>query len=64
MSTMIDSVQRVVVVTGSGFSAPSGLPVYRNGNAGWLDEKGERISRAESYGNHFAELWPRRPTRC
>lgn len=34
---LIDSVNHVVVVTGAGFSAHSGLPVYRNGGANWLD---------------------------
>ncbi len=57
--TMIDSVRKVVVVTGAGFSAPSGLPVYRNGGAGWLDEEGEKLAHASRYGNHLPELWRR-----
>lgn len=59
MATMIDSVKHVVVVTGAGFSAPSGLPVYREGSAGWLDAEGEYLSHASRYAEHLNELWPR-----
>lgn len=58
MPNLIESVNRVVV-TGAGFSAPSGLPLYRAGSAGWLDAEGERMSHASRYGNHLNELWPR-----
>lgn len=59
MPNLIESVSRVVVVTGAGFSAPSGLPVYRNGGANWLDAEGEEISHAWRYGNHLPALWER-----
>ena len=59
MLNLVESANRVVVVTGAGFSAPSGLPVYRNGGANWLDQEGERISHASRYGNHLPKLWSR-----
>lgn len=57
MLDLITSVRNVVVVTGAGFSAPSGLPVYRNGGANWLDAESERMSQASCYGNHLTQLW-------
>ena len=59
LPNLIESVNRVVVVTGAGFSAPSGLPVYRNGGANWLDAEGEAMSHAARYANHLPELWER-----
>lgn len=59
MPNLIDSVNHVVVVTGAGFSAPSGLPVYRYGGANRLDVRGEELSHASRYGNHLSELWER-----
>lgn len=59
MPNLIESVNKVVVVTGAGFSAPSGLPVYRNGGANWLDPEDEQMSHASRYGNHLPELWQR-----
>lgn len=59
MPNLIESVNRVVVVTGAGFSAPSGLPVYRNGGSNWLDQEGEEMSHASRYGNYLPELWER-----
>lgn len=57
MSTVFESANHVVVVTGAGFSAPSGLPVYRNGGANWMDGETERLSHASRYGNHLSQLW-------
>src|SRR5699024_6593641 len=58
MASLIESVNHVVVITGAGFSAPSGLPVYRDGSAGWLDAETEKLSHASCYGNHLEQLWP------
>ncbi|MGW1994971.1 SIR2 family NAD-dependent protein deacylase [Embleya sp. NPDC001921] len=49
--------RRVVVVTGAGISAPSGIPTYRDTESHWSDERLERISHASRYGMHLAELW-------
>lgn len=49
---------KVVAVTGSGISAPSGLATYRSDGArGWSNERHERLSHASRYGNHLDELW-------
>lgn len=58
MTTFIDAHDHIVVVTGAGFSAPSGLPVYRDGETGWMDGEAERMSHASRYGNHLDQLWP------
>lgn len=58
MTTMIDAVDKIVVITGAGFSAPSGLPVYRGSGTGWIDGDLEQKMRANRYGNHLQELWP------
>lgn len=49
--------RRVVVVTGAGISAPSGVPTYRQAGSGWTDSRREQMSHASRYGNHLAELW-------
>lgn len=59
MPTLFESVNKLVVVTGAGFSAPSGLPVYRDGGVGWLDAEGEQMAHASRYGNHLPQLWER-----
>lgn len=59
MPNLIDSVNHVVVVTGAGFSAPSGMPVYRNGGTGWIDSDGQDMSHASRFGNHLPQLWER-----
>lgn len=59
MATMIEAVRHVVIVTGAGFSAPSGLPVYRNGRSGWFDSERERMSHANEFSQHLDILWPR-----
>lgn len=64
MATMLEAVRHVVVVTGAGFSAPSGLPVYRNAEAGkvsggWFDNKTARLMHADEYAEHLNEIWPR-----
>lgn len=58
MTTMIDAIDKIVVITGAGFSAPSGLPVYRGSGTGWIDGDLEQKMRANRYGNHLQELWP------
>lgn len=57
MPNLFDSVNHVVVITGAGFSAPSGMPVYRGSGIGWLDDDLEQKSRSDRYGNHLDELW-------
>lgn len=58
MPNLIDSVHHVVVITGAGFSSPSGLPVYRDSGTGWIDAEVEKLSHASAYGNHLEQLWP------
>lgn len=48
---------RVVVITGAGISAASGIPTYRQAGSGWTDPDLERISHARAYGNHLPRLW-------
>lgn len=48
---------RVVVITGAGISAESGLGTYRSAGAGWDDAELEQMSRADRYGNHLPRLW-------
>lgn len=48
---------RVLVVTGAGISAPSGIPTYRAAGSGWADPDLERISHISRYGNHLPALW-------
>jgi len=48
---------RVVVVTGAGVSAASGLPTYRQAGSGWADPDLEAKSHAARYGSHLPELW-------
>lgn len=49
---------RIVVVTGAGISAESGLATYRSGGAGWDDPNLERMARADRYGTFLHKLWP------
>lgn len=58
MPNLIETVNHVVVLTGAGFSAPSGLPIYRASSAGWMDADLEQKSHAACYHDHLDELWP------
>lgn len=52
------SARRVVVVTGAGFSAPSGMPTYRPGGQDSPEiQRIQHLSHAHRYGNHLDELW-------
>lgn len=54
----VTTARKVVVLTGAGISAPSGLATYRSGGSGWSDPDLEAKSHARVYGNHLATLWP------
>jgi NAD-dependent SIR2 family protein deacetylase len=49
--------RRVVVVTGAGISAASGIPTYRSAGSGWDNERHEQMSQANRYGSYLPELW-------
>lgn len=48
---------RVVVLTGAGISAESGIATYRAAGSSWTDPTLERRSHASAYGNHLPALW-------
>jgi len=48
---------RLLVLTGSGISAASGVPTYRQSGSGWTDPALERMSHASRYGNKLPQLW-------
>ena len=49
--------ERVLVLTGAGISASSGLPTYRQQGSAWSDPQLEAMSHATRYGNHLPALW-------
>lgn len=62
MTTFINAWTHVVVISGAGFSAPSGLPVYRgNGTelsrAGWFTEDVAARMHATTYESHLEDNW-------
>lgn len=57
MTKSLPTARHVAVVTGAGFSAPSGTPVYRGGGSSWIDARTERMSHASRYGSHLPALW-------
>lgn len=48
---------KIVVLTGAGISAESGIPTYRESGSGWVQNDLEAKSHASRYGNHLPELW-------
>jgi len=48
----------VVVITGAGISAASGIATYRDAESGWVDPDMEAMSHASQYRTHLARLWP------
>ena len=48
---------RVVVLTGAGISAPSGLPTYRGDDGRWSDAEAARASQAEAVTDDLAAVW-------
>lgn len=51
--------KRIVVVTGAGVSASSGIPTYRAQGALWSDETYEYRSHSSHYGNYLDYLKPK-----
>lgn len=62
MGTFINAWTNVVVISGAGFSAPSGMPVYRGDRdglerAGWFTNKIAAKMHRETYAAHLDENW-------
>lgn len=57
MTLDLSSYRNVVVVTGAGISAGSGIATYRSAGSGWDNPRLERISTGAQAGNHLPELW-------
>ena len=57
MTTWDAPVSRVVVVTGAGISAESGVATYRATGSGWTNPDLERMSQSDRYGQHLPALW-------
>ncbi len=49
--------RQIVVLTGAGVSAPSGLPVYRGPGGFWEDKSAEALASAQSLSTRLDELW-------
>lgn len=49
--------RHVVIVTGAGISAESGIATYRAAGSGWNDQHLEWRSHTARYGNFLPELW-------
>ncbi|MGH8876892.1 MAG: SIR2 family NAD-dependent protein deacylase, partial [Stackebrandtia sp.] len=49
--------KRIVVLTGAGISAPSGLPTYRGDDGTWTDEQARRASEATAITEDLAAVW-------
>lgn len=57
-ASLLRAAQRVVVFTGAGVSAESGIPTYRSGaNALWSAEKFERFANPRGYRAHLPESY-------
>lgn len=59
VTALVRDARRVVVITGAGISAPSGLATYREGGSAWTAVDIEQMSHAKRYGNHLTPLWER-----
>lgn len=57
-TSLLRSAERVVVFTGAGVSAESGIPTYRTGdNAFWSVEKFERFANPRGYHAHLPDSY-------
>ena len=49
--------RQIVVLTGAGVSAPSGLPTYRGPGGLWQDKRAEELASAQSAASRLDEVW-------
>ncbi len=57
VKALLDESQRVVVLTGAGVSAESGVPTFRGIDGLWKTHRAEDLARPDSFAQHPELVW-------